>query len=60
MDRVKASTEYDRQLIRSIQSRLEITQSQSLEQNIGILDEINEAYRKPLVQQVGIQMLMFQ
>lgn len=60
LERVKASTEYDRRFIRVIQSRLEITQNLSLEKNILTLDESNEAYRKPMQKQAGTQMLMFQ
>lgn len=52
--------EYDRRFIRAIQSRLEITQNLSLEQNLLSLDECNEAYRKPYQKQTGTQMLMFQ
>jgi hypothetical protein len=59
LERVKAVTEYDRRFIRSIQSRLEITQNQSLEKNLILLDVSNEAYRLPFRKQMGIQMLMF-
>ena len=52
--------EYDRNFIRTIQSRLEITQNQSFEENITLLDECNEAYRVPYRLQTGVQMLMFQ
>lgn len=60
LERVKAVMEYDRRFIRSIQSRLEITQNSSLEKNLLLLDEGNENYRKPFQKQTGIQMLMFQ
>lgn len=53
-------TEYDRRFIRSIQSRLEITQNSSLEQNLLALDKSNEVYRKSFQKQMGIQMLIFQ
>ncbi|MDD5376831.1 MAG: ABC transporter ATP-binding protein [Candidatus Gracilibacteria bacterium] len=59
-ERVKAVTEYDRRFIRSIQSRLEITQNSSLEQNLLALDKSNEVYRKSFQKQMGIQMLIFQ
>lgn len=59
-ERIKAVLEYDRRFIRSIQSRLEITQNMNLEKTLGSLDESNEAYRKPYRKQMGIQMLMFQ
>lgn len=58
--RVKSVMEYDRNFIRAIQSRLEITQSLSFERNLTLLDECNENYRVPFQKQVGVQMLMFQ
>ena len=60
IDRAKAVLEYDRKFIRSIQSRLEITQNLTLEKNLLALDECNENYRRPYQLQMGIQMLMFQ
>ena len=60
LDRVKSVIEYDRNFIRAIQSRLEITQNLSFERNLTVLDECNENYRKPFQKQVGVQMLMFQ
>lgn len=60
LERVKAMMEYDRNRIRSIQSRLEITQNQNLEKTLLSLDENIESYRKPFQKQAGVQMLMFQ
>ncbi len=60
IERAKAVTEYDRFLIRTIQSRLEITQNQTLENNLAKLDEKIEEYRIPQMYQTGIQLLMFQ
>ena len=60
LQRIQSIMEYDRNFIRTIQSRLEITQNQSFEENITLLDECNEAYRVPYRLQTGVQMLMFQ
>lgn len=60
LERAKSVMEYDRNFIRSIQARLEITQNLSFEKSLAVLDECNENYRKPYRKQMAIQMLMFQ
>lgn len=50
--RARAVLEYDRRLIKAFHSRFEILQSQALEQELMVLDDRIDAYRKPYQSQI--------
>ncbi len=59
-EKANAITEYDRALIKTVQSRFEILQSQALEHELWILDKKNQKYARMLQEQIAQQLMMYQ
>jgi ABC-type multidrug transport system fused ATPase/permease subunit len=58
--KMEAVTEYDRALIKTVQSRFEILQSRALTQELASLDRKNDSYMTLLRAQISRQLMMYQ